>query len=100
MNKTFYDKCRAKGHVLALDEDGSVKYFDGDYHGGPECVECGASWCEHCYDPVSQCEGSGPRLAREAKYAEERARTAAAIAAWDDPILLRDRIAELMERAP
>ncbi len=91
-----YAKWIDSGHVLELDEDGGVKYYDGsDFHGGPECVECGDMWCEHCPNIIKECEGSGPRLAREAEYKAEREHTAAALKAFDDPKALRRRLKEL-----
>lgn len=37
-------------HVWKLDEDGTVDIFAMEYanHNGPECVECGYSFCRHC----------------------------------------------------
>ena len=36
-------------HEWARDEDGSIKYVDqGDYCGGPYCLRCEESFCQHC----------------------------------------------------
>lgn len=46
----FIQKLKDAGHILALNEDGTVDVFrlDVGYHNGPECLLCGESWCQHC----------------------------------------------------
>lgn len=36
------------GHVFRVNDDGSIWQYDDDYHGGPECVRCGDTWCSWC----------------------------------------------------
>lgn len=55
----YYKKLEKAGHVLKRDEDGEIDAWvlDFGYHNGPGCVNCGASWCEHCKDDITPCVG-------------------------------------------
>jgi len=36
-------------HEWAREEDGSIDYVElGEQHGGPYCLRCGLSFCQHC----------------------------------------------------
>lgn len=100
-----YARFIEKGHVLQLDEDGSVDYFamDSGFHNGPQCVECGEMWCQHCVfdgQGVDPCVGSGQRLAREASAKANRDHLDAALKAYDNPKALKKRLAELAKDQP
>jgi hypothetical protein len=50
-----------RGHVWKKDEDGDFDAFahetEGRYCNGPECVNCGLSFCHHCHGdwPLEEC---------------------------------------------
>lgn len=48
--RPLFERLRAAGHTLAIDEDGDVDSFalDFEFHNGPACVTCHQSWCQHC----------------------------------------------------
>lgn len=51
-----------KGHQWKEDEDGRVDVWvvNYDIHNGPECVNCGLSFCMHCFsaDNIPECPNS------------------------------------------
>lgn len=55
----FYERLEQAGHRLIRDEDGVVDNFvlGYDIHNGPGCQDCGLTWCEHCKEDISECEG-------------------------------------------
>lgn len=81
MNSPFYDEIVAAGHVLKLDGDGDIDSFalSYDFHNGPGCSVCGASWCEHCGDPIRPCIGVEGVAAREAEALRKRIQDAATL---------------------
>jgi len=52
----FYTELESKGHKLIRDEDGEIDTtYGSDYHNGPSCELCNASWCHHCRDETEPC---------------------------------------------
>jgi hypothetical protein len=56
-----YQKYVDKGHRLAVDGDGEVRYeCSVEPHGGPYCVLCEESWCQHCVnvgrETIKECD--------------------------------------------
>lgn len=56
----FIAAAEAQGHVLRT-EDGEVDTFamSAEFHNGPVCVKCHASWCIHCHErgSIKPCVG-------------------------------------------
>jgi hypothetical protein len=52
MKKPKEKDFKPKKHNWILDSNGEINEFkyDGDYHNGPECLDCGYSECMHCVD--------------------------------------------------
>ena len=65
-NQEFFKLIECQGHTLRRvggEVDAFVLNIPGHY--GPGCVTCGATWCSHCSQVVSQCPPTVTKLVLE-----------------------------------